>query len=175
MFECDKCGYKASSEIVLRRHMTMKHPSTNTPEKLRDSVLDNSLKLSPVSEERAEDIPTFVEEVSLMKALKCQYWTCKFECTTLNELGQHVKWKHTVDESFVFPNSSEEIECPECDQLFFVDHKYARHAYEEHYYSFDCHHCHNHFPGDDLMFCIHMKMCLSPCDGNPRCSCKHLT
>ena len=67
------------------------------------------------------------------------------------------------------------IECPECDQLFFVDHKYARHAYEEHYYSFDCHHCHNHFPGDDLMFCIHMKMCLSPCDGNPRCSCKHLT
>ena len=50
----------------------MKHPSTNILEKLRESDLDNSLQLSPVSEQRAVNLPTCVEEVSAKKAFKCQ-------------------------------------------------------------------------------------------------------
>ena len=173
-FNCDECGYLASSETVLKRHITIKHLRTNPPEILRDSVQDNSLQLSPGSEARAEDISLLEAEVSLQE-VKCEYWTCKYVSNSRNDMTQHINVKHTVDESFVYPNSSEELECPECGKLFLADHKYARHAYEEHFYSFDCTHCHKHFPGDDLMYCIHMKICPAPCDGNPRCSCKYLT
>ena len=75
-----------------------------------------------------------------------------------NDMTQHINVKHAVDESFVYPNSSEELECPECGKSFLADHNYACHAYEEHFYGFDCFHCHKHFPGDDLMYCIHMKI-----------------
>ena len=173
-FHCDDCGYSASSQTVLKRHITTKHQSTNLQENLRDPDLDKSLQLSPGSEERAENSFSLEDEFSLQEGVKCEYWTCKFESKSKNELTQHIKVKHAVDDSFVYPNSSEEVECPECGKLFMADHNYARHAYEEHLYSFDCTHCHNHFPGDDLMYCIHMKMCLTPCDGNPRCSCKYL-
>jgi hypothetical protein len=37
-FNCNECGYLASSETVLKRHITIKHLSTNQPERLRDSV-----------------------------------------------------------------------------------------------------------------------------------------
>ena len=161
-FNCDECGYLASSETVLKRHITIKHLSTNQPENLRDSVQDKSLQLSPGSEARAEDISLLEAEVSLQE-VKCEYWTCKYVSNSTNNMTQHINMKYAVDESFVYPNLSEELECPECGKLFLADHNYARHAYEE------------HFPGDDLMYCIHMKICPSPCDGNPRCSCKYLT
>ena len=116
LFECDECGYQASSQSVLKRYMTMKHPITKTPEKLRDSDLNNSLQVSPVLEQRSEN--TLVEEASVKEAFKCQYWACKYKCNTLNELAEHVKLKYTVDETFLYPNSSEEIECPEFDKIF---------------------------------------------------------
>ena len=48
-------------------------------------------------------------------------------------MTQHISEKHAADESFVHPNSSEELECPECVKLFLADHNYARHFYEEHF------------------------------------------
>ena len=51
-FNCNECGYLASSETVLKRHITIKHLSKNPPEKLSDSVQDKFLQLSPGSEAR---------------------------------------------------------------------------------------------------------------------------
>ena len=51
LFECDECGYQASPQNVLKRHITMKHPIIKTPEKLRYFDLNNSLQVSPVLEE----------------------------------------------------------------------------------------------------------------------------
>jgi hypothetical protein len=31
LFECDECGYQASPQSVLKRHITMKHPIIKTP------------------------------------------------------------------------------------------------------------------------------------------------
>ena len=76
-FNCEECGYLASSETVLKRHMTIKHLSTNQPENLRDSVQDKSLQLSPGSEARREDLFMLEGEVSLQE-VKCEYWTCKY-------------------------------------------------------------------------------------------------
>ena len=57
---------------------------------------------------------------------------------------QRINLKHAVDESFVYPTSSEEVKCPECSEIFKADHNYALNAYKEHFYSFDCTYCHNH-------------------------------
>jgi hypothetical protein len=122
LFECDECGYQSSPQSVLKCHITMKHPIKKTPEKLRYSDLNNSVQVPPALEERSEN--TLVEEASQKEAFKCQYWACTYKCSTLNELAEHIKLKHTVDKTFVYPNS------------------------------------------------INMKMCLSPCDGNPYCCCK---
>ena len=155
-FNCNECGYLASSETVLKRHITIKHLSKNPPEKLSDSVKDKFLQLSPGSEARWEDTSMLESEVSLQEV-----------SNSTNNMTQHINVKHEVDESFVYPNPSEELECAECGKLFLADHNYARYAYEEHFYAFDCTHCHKHLPGDDLMYCIHMKICPAPCDGNP--------
>ena len=52
IFNCDKYGYEASTATVLKRHMTTKHKNNSTtPEKSRNSDLDESLKLSPINED----------------------------------------------------------------------------------------------------------------------------
>ena len=46
-------------------------------------------------------------------------------CTTEIGMLQHINNTHTVNESFVYPESTEEA--------FFVDHKFALHMYTELY------------------------------------------
>ena len=87
-------------------------------------------------------------------------------------MTQHILKTHTVDDSFVFPTSAEEEECPHCGQSFFTDHKFAMHLYTEHFISFDCEHCGKHLPGDDTYLDLHMKMCETPCSGDPHCPCQ---
>ena len=65
--------------------------------------------------------------------LQFRYWTCQFSSYDKNELENHIDIKHAVDESFIDPSSSEEWECPECDQLFMADQTFARHVYKEHF------------------------------------------
>ena len=154
----DECGYEASSEPVLKRHMTTKHKqNSKTSEKSRDSDLDDTLKLSPFNEEIRDTltIPSYEEGTVNEVQLKCRYWTCQFSSYDKKELENHIDIKHAVDESFIYPSSSEEWECPECDQLFMADHTFARHVYEEHFYSFTCTHCNKHLPGEDEMAGIH--------------------
>ena len=176
MFNCDRCGYEASTETVLKRHMTTKHKDNSaTQEKSRNSDLDESLKLSPINEEVRPTLnaPSYDEETVNAVQLKCQYWKCQFSSHDKRELENHINITHTVDESFIYPSSSEEWECPECDELFMADHTFARHVYKEHFYSFTCSHCNKHLPGEDEMACIHYKMCLAPCDtGHRFCPCK---
>ena len=72
------------------------------------------------------------------------------------ELIQHIKMKHAVDKTFMYPNSTIEAECKEW--FFFKDQKLKMRLYTEHLYKFDCEHSHKHIP-DDGYIEIHMKMC----------------
>ena len=62
---------------------------------------------------------------------KCEYWQCQFNATNTYELASHIKMKHAVDESFIYPSFNEEFECPGCDYIFLADRNFARHVYEE--------------------------------------------
>ena len=88
-------------------------------------------------------------------------------------MTQHILKTHTVDDSFV--SSADEEECPHCGQSFFTDHKFALHLYTEQFISFDCEHCGKHLPGDDPYLDLHMKMCETPCSGDPHCPCQFYT
>ena len=52
-------------------------------------------------------------EVSLQE-VKFNNWACKYESNSTNEMTQHINVKHAEVKSSVHPNSSEELECPEC-------------------------------------------------------------
>ena len=179
-FKCDICEYSCSSKRILKIHNTMKHKKntvkkvTHSPEIFRGHILDNSLQLSMTSEEREIEDNVSLQEIVYTEEVdgKCKYWTCPFSCTTKVDMTQHIMKKHTVVESIVFPSSTEQADCPDCGQSFFIDHKFAMHLCTEHFYSFDCHHCHNHIPGDDGYVVIHMNMCEAPCEGDPYCPCQ---
>ena len=47
---------------------------------------------------------------------------------------QHISVEHVVDESFIYPDSSKETDCPVCDEIFLEDHNFARHIYEKHFF-----------------------------------------
>ena len=104
--------------------------------------------------------------------LKCEYWTCQFNAKDTLDLNNHITVKHAVDETFIFPDSTEEFECPGCDFVFLADHNFARHVYEEHKYSFSCRHFNKHLPGEDETAGIHYKMCTAPCDCHRFCHCR---
>ena len=104
--------------------------------------------------------------------MKYECWTCQFNAKDTKDQENHIKVKHVVDESFEYPDSTEEIECLHCDYVFLADHNFARHVYKEHFYTFTCRHCHKHLPGDDNMVGIHYKMCPAPCDDHQLCPCK---
>ena len=174
-FKCDECGYNASSKTVLKCHVTTKHKHTiNNPEKSRELSLDDSLKLDNNSQEIRDNIEISVYEELTVKDvhLECEYWTCQFNARDKKDLDNHITVKHAVDESFIYPSSTEEFECPDCDLVFMADHNFARHVFEEHKYSFTCRHCNKHLPGEDEMAGIHYKMCTAPCDGHRFCHCK---
>ena len=97
---------------------------------------------------------------------------CQLSSYDKKELETDIDIEHAVDESFINTNSTVELKCPECDQLFMADHTSARHVYEEHFYSFTCTHCNKHLPGEDKMADIHYKMCPAPFTGHPFCHCK---
>ena len=145
-----------------------------TPEKSRDSNIDDSLKIVSPSEEKREDINmTLCEEVYVKEVHhKCEHWQCQFNATDTTELASLIKMKHAVVESFIHPSSNEVFECPGCNYVFLADHNFDGHIYEEHFYSFDCRHCCKHLPGEDEMAGIHYKMCPAPCDGHPYIHCK---
>ena len=114
------------------------------------------------------------KEITHTQPIKCEFWTCDYEASSSTVLKRHITMKHKIDESFVYPSSTEEDECVECGHVFTVNLNFAMHLYKEHKYGFSCAHCHKYLPGDDLMFQIHLKLCTSPCDGDPRCPCKIL-
>ena len=56
-----------------------------------------------------------------------------------------------MDELFIFPNSTEEFECPACDLVFMADQNFAMHAYKLQKCSCACRQCNKHLPGEDGM------------------------
>ena len=155
--------------------LTTKHKqNSKTPENIRDSNLDEALQLFMPPEEKRDtvNIHPYEEEKVVEVHVKCEYWQCKFSSNDKIEIENHISKNHVVDESFIYPSSSEELECPDCDKLFLADHTYARQVYEEHLYSFTCSHCNKYLPNEDEMAGIHYKMCQAPCDGHPLCLCK---
>lgn len=181
-FKCDKCSNKASSATVLKRHTSSKHKSDSfIPEVERASSMSESLQVSLPMEDRVEPPETtnfdsllLVEDDIFTQAveIKCEFWACKFKTKTTSEMTMHINVEHIVDESFIYPESNVETECPDCDKMFLEDHNFARHVYEEHFYDFTCDHCKKNFPGEDSLAGIHLKMCPVPCDGHPHCPCK---
>ena len=83
----------------------------------------------------------------------------------------HTEEKHKADESYRYPDSTEVIECPDCDLEFYLNNKFAMHTYLEHKYTYTCDHCKRHLPGEDNLFCLHVKQCHVPCSGDPDCPC----
>ena len=142
--------------------------------KIWEINFNESHKVLEHSEEKRDSPDISVcEEVTIKEIqLKCAYWNCQFNSKDTIDLENHIKVKHVVDESFKYPDSTEEIKCLHFDLVFMADHNFTRHVYQKHFYSFACKHCHKHLPGDDEMVGIHYTMCSSPCDGHRFCPCK---
>ena len=113
--DCEQCNYHASSTTVLKRHMTIKHPSKHTPEVLREQDPDSVLHLNQLAGGRAEDKHPMHADVQIFEEsnFECEYIKldkrCDFKSNTLNELHLHITMKHTIDQSYVYPISTIEI------------------------------------------------------------------
>ena len=141
----------------------------------RVNMMEEEVKQFSCSVKEVSNSPveTHTVEEHVEKPLKCEYWTCEYTARTSTVMKRHVTMKHKIEKGFVYPASTESEECEGCGQVFQIDHSYAMHLYEAHKLSFDCVHCHKHYPGDDMFFSIHVKSCTFPCDGNPRCACQY--
>ena len=74
-------GAMKPAQKLVKHHMTTKYKwNSKTPEKSRDSNLDDSLKVSPFNEEKrfTLTILSFEEGTGNEVQLKFQYWTCQF-------------------------------------------------------------------------------------------------
>ena len=63
--------------------------------------------------------------------------------------------KHAIDQAYVYPLSTGEIQCTDSDEMILEDHKHALHGYM-HLYSYDCDHCYKKCPGDSVMYDTHL-------------------
>ena len=168
--KCDECGYYAHSQPFFKLHITTKHPSTKPPENLRDSVLSSYLLV-------------LKKEQKIFWCLKmnspCKKWqnvnTGIASLTAKLQMKWHniSMWSMQLMTHLCTPILVKKLIVQ--NVVFLAVHNYAMQAYKEHFPSFNCTQCHKHFHGDNLMYCIHMKMCPASCDGNPRCPFKYLT
>ena len=84
-YKCDQCGYNASTQSVLKRHVRTKHKEkVPTPEKERGREHNTSLQLLVNLEERAEalfcpppPVDTDLTYTSNSQQLNCEH--CKYE------------------------------------------------------------------------------------------------
>ena len=146
-YSCDKCGKTFVSNKNLNIHVNKYHNEEVPKESHHNDILLTE------------------------NDLKCEYWLCRFKDETSIALEQHIQIKHQIDEAYSYPPSAEWITCGDCGDDFSLDDHFARHSYEDHKYSYTCDHCHKHLPGEDNLFCIHIKQCSVPCDGDPDCPC----
>ena len=139
LVKCTLCDYCCSSGTVLKRHMTWKH-KTEPLRELPALPENKSSTLSPTSDTRLESSnfkSNFLVEDEVCaqdRNFRCECWGCKFTSKSKRELNKHISVEHIVDESFIYPDSSKETDCPDCDEIFLEDHNFARHVYEKHYY-----------------------------------------
>ena len=82
------------------------------------------MTLSPTSDTRLElsyfDSNFLVEDEVCTQEIdfKCKFWGCKFTTIYNSELIEHNNVEHVVDESFIYPDSNMETDCPDCDKCF---------------------------------------------------------
>ena len=187
--QCESCDYKASSITALKAHVTKKHKDTISPEPEmeRSKTSDVSLHISSPAVERDEphDPSDISFSISEEGGMECDYWLCDFAANSENELTEHITTDHTIESTFIYPNSSEPVtcdydvgpqnqfpDCEECGEEFLLDHSFAMHLYNAHKVGYKCAHCQKYYPGGDEMYTIHLRMCTVPCGGNPRCPCQ---
>ena len=99
-YKCEQCGYKASTQSVLKRHVMTKHKKIiPTPEKEREREHDTSLQLLVNLEERAEalfcpppPVDTDLTYTSNSQQLNCEH--CKHESNSEAALNGHKYLKH---------------------------------------------------------------------------------
>ena len=103
---------------------------------------------------------------------KCELWGCKFTTIYNSELIEHNNVEHVVDDSFIYPDSNMETDCPDCDKMFLEDHAFAWHINEEHFYHSNCKHFKKDIPREDDLAGIHIKLCPVRYDGDPNCPFK---
>ena len=130
--KCEKCNYNASTETVIKRHITSKHKHlSKTPEKSRESILNDSLRFAEDIEKKRDGPDNSIpKEVTVKEPpLKCEYWNCNFNCQDRSDLENHIHVKHVVNKSFEYPESTEELECVYCDLEFLADLNYSTHVY----------------------------------------------
>jgi hypothetical protein len=134
--KCDKCEYTASSNTVLKRHNSMKHNNSanKTPEKVRGASHNDSLQLSPISDERSEETtPVFLEQVNreLNHNFKCEY--CDTTTVSQHALKGHKDFYHTPN----LPHTSdwEENTCHICNKHFDDTSEFKSHMINEHSFS----------------------------------------
>ena len=60
------------------------------------------------------NIHPYEEEKVIEVHVKCEHWQCKFSSNDKIELENYICINDVVDESFIYPSSSEELECPDC-------------------------------------------------------------
>ena len=108
---------------VLKRHMTQIH-KTEPLRKLPALPENKSSTLSPTSGTRLESSNLksnfLVEDKVCIQDLnfRCECWGCKFITKCKSELNKHISVEHVVVESFIYPDSSKETDCPDCDEIF---------------------------------------------------------
>ena len=161
--KCEVCDYMATSSTSLKAHISKKHRHASQAPPLeneRNQLTDDPLNASLPCEERQE-------------------YTKLNDSVNDSIEDDPIQMAHSITSPFVFPPSTEEILCPydDCDEEFFLDHRFAMHVYNTHKLGFKCDHCMENIPGCLELEEIHMKMCSISCTdthcstGNPKYSC----
>ena len=110
---------------------TIRKQKTETLGELPAHEQNKSLILSPTSDMRLESSNfnfNFLvkDEVCTQEVnFKCKFWGCKLKNKYNSELIEENNVEHVVDESFIYPDSSLETDCPDCDKMFLEDHDFA--------------------------------------------------
>ena len=160
-FTCDTCGYKASSETVLKSHTTRKHKL----EVLREEIPENSVIMPLLQQSRDE--PTLSENI-----FKCDQCDSKFntkldiECHKVNKHPLISVPDEVYPESFkeghLYKFTDELFKCTHCEDHFQIP-DLVKHFEEVHKTFRNCWHCNHRLPSSEILLNLHLA---NPCYHN---------
>jgi hypothetical protein len=154
---CNQCNYKASSEVVLKRHITIKHKELEVETLRFSGPGEDSRRLSP-----EKDTPRAAEEIECATNLPFKCEVCDHEAASMLALKGHMNIKHDPN----IPHTSEWLPntCHICSQSFTQTKPFKLHMIFHHGCSEDCYECSQcGMPSDLGIYWLHNQTIIISC------------